>query len=497
MRLAPAVVAISLLVVRAATLSGQEASASDIAWQYTSPGPIQWFCLCSGGRAIVATDSVLTALDAAGGSKAWQLKDLPNLSAGLFLGPNDSVPGMSYQKDKLVVFDMATGTPIWAQDSLPAEERILAYYRLARRDLLLLFLQPPKKSGSKTPILAAMRLSTGEKLWQRNDIFAQPLKFGGEGGVSDITTYQRLILDSDSTVLIYLTRDGPIRLDTRSGATLWQGKALAGRPVPSMNETEPYAGMMVYDSVLVVPTAEHLLALDTRDGHLVWEQSADYPKRPSYLDRPTAGILVKTGSAYVTVVDPATGKARWSRPLTVEISGAAYELTEDRYFVVSGDRLLSALLATGDTTGLANLTFGGGEHALQVFRIGEHLVIASRQNVAVADLEGHVTYQRYVKAPGVSFLQQFAAGLMGMQYAPNSRYGSADMTALYSYFFTDEPDRAGRKGYSIVRLKLEDGVEAGRVWVSEKGTSYRIDTERSQVLVKSADNTLVAMRFHE
>ncbi len=493
MRINAALLSIAFLAepAPATRLAAQEPPPSDTAWRYLSPDKIEWFCLCATDKVLVATKNLVAALDAGSGGQLWQLDGVPSLAEGLFPGSSDSVAGFSYKEQRIVGFDMASGRHLWAQDSLPASERILGYFRLGNRDLLLLF----RQSAAPTPTVTAIRLSTGEVLWQRSDLFSQKPKFGGQGGFSDLTVYQTLLIDSDTTLILYVTQDGPMRLDARSGATLWRGEALKGRKVPSVYDHEPYAPMLIADSILVIPSGKHLVGLDVRDGHLVWEQAAEYPKRPASLARRPAGLLVKAGSSYVTVLDPTTGAARWAAPLTVESNGAAYEVTQDHYYVVSGDRLLSALLTTGDTTGLATVAFEGGEHPVYLTVIGGRLVMASRQNIAVADSDGHLAYQKYVKAPGTSFLQKLAAGLSNNASVFRFRYGSTSLASLYSYFFSEAADSAGRKGYSIVRLRLEDGEPAGRVWVSEKGTTYRVDHVRSQVLLQMDDTTLVAMRF--
>jgi hypothetical protein len=74
-------------------------------------------------------------------------------------------------------------------------------------------------------------------------------------------------------------------------------------------------------------------------------------------------------------------------------------------------------------------------------------------------------------------------------------YGSAAVAGQYAYFVTNQPDSTGKKGNSLLRVALEDGSEAGRVWLREKGPTYWPDAIRNQVFMLADDKTLVAIRF--
>jgi hypothetical protein len=277
-----------------------------------------------------------------------------------------------------------------------------------------------------------------------------------------------------------------MRLDSRSGGTLWKGDALAGRRVPSLGE---YAAMRIVDSILVIPRDKGLIALDTRDGHVLWEAATLLPSHASRLTTVPSGLLVRAGRAYVTVLDPATGTPRWEPAFTPPTDGAAYDIVGDRYYVVTRDRLLALDLATGDTTGLASLAFRDEEHAQRMYALEDGVVIASRQNLFRVEFQGAVRYHRFYKAPGASFFEVLGG------VAPGAHFGMAALRARFAYFVTNAPDSAGRTGNSLVRIALEDGSEAGRIWFREKAPRYVPDTPRDQLLVFEGKRTLVALRF--
>lgn len=454
---------------------------ADTVWRYQLTSDPERVRLCTSAELLVTSKNVLVALDAATGARLWQLDSLPNLDWGLFF-PCDAGTGLSYRQDKITAFDLVSGKKRWDAAALPPFQEIRGYAALLEPDLLLLFLRTAASDRS----LVALRLSTGQRLWQRDDLFLQPPAFAAHGGVTDIAEFQTFIPDGDSSLFLYVSPDGPVRLDLRSGATVWKGEALAGPRVPHLGQ---YAAMRLVDSTLVIPRDKGLVGLDARDGHVRWQATTLAPRHATRLAAVPAGLLVRAGADWVTVLDPATGTPRWAWPLTARTDGVAYEVVGNRYFLVSRDRLLVVDLETGDTTGLGKLSFKDSESASQMLRNGEGLLIISRQNLFRVDDQGALRYQRYYHAPGANFFQVMG----GMN--PNATFGSAAVAGQYAYFVTNEPDSAGHKGNSLLRVLLADGGEAGRVWFREKSPTYWPDPSRDQLLLLADGHTLVAVRF--
>lgn len=456
-------------------ISGQERPPADTVWTFHAPSAIQHLRHCAAAEVLFATKgNTLIAVDAATGKKLWQHDSLPNLDWGLHF-PCDAKTGISYRQNQIVAFDLVSGQRRWDAGALPGLQEIRGY-AILHAEILLLFLRTAMSDRS----LAAVRLSSGERLWQRDDLFQQPPAFAAHGGVSDIDEFQSFIMDGDTSLFLYVTADGPVRLDLRSGATVWTGQALAGTRVPDVAE---YAGMRVVDSTLIIPGENGLVALNTRDGTVRWRADTLLPRHATRLAAVGAGLLVRAGSNYTTVLDPLTGTARWARPLTIRTDGTAYAIVEDRYYLISKDRFYSTDLATGDTTRTVKLGFQDNESASQLIPSGDAFYVLSRQNIFRVDAQGALRYARYFHAPGANIFQTPGA------------YGSAYVSGNYAYFVTDEPDSAGRRGNSILRILLEDGTHAGRLWLREKAPTYWPDTPRDQLLLLVDDKTLVAVRF--
>lgn len=471
----------------ASRIGAQALPAADTAWRYHATSDMRFFRQCPTMELLIATDKSLIALDAATGQRLWELDGLPDLDAGLFWGRCGNSTGLSYRKDRIVAFDLASGRRLWDGDSLPAMREIRGFVSLHEKDLLLLFLRTAASDQS----LVAIQLSSGAVRWRRDELFAQSPRFAGRRGVSDITEYQSVIPDTDTSLILYVSADGPLRLDSRSGATLWQGEPVGPR-VPSVAD---YAAMQVVDSLLVIPRDDGLVALDLRDGHRVWEQPALLPTHATRLVPLPSGLLVRAGRAFVTVLDPATGTPRWRQPLTAPTDGVAYDIAAERYYVATRDRVVAADLATGDTTGLATLAFDDGEHADDLFAIDDGLLIVSRQNLFRVGFDGAIHYHRFYKAPGATFFEKLGGALSLNLGVFGARFGTAQLRSEYAYFLTTDPDSAGRSGNSLVRVALRDGGEAGRLWFRERSPRLRADPARDQVLVFEDARTLVAVRF--
>jgi outer membrane protein assembly factor BamB len=452
---------------------------ADTAWRYEATSDITWVRDCAKPQLLVRTKTSLVALDSKTGAQLWEKSDLPSVDRGL-THPCDLTTGLSYRGDKIVAFDLTSGERRWDASALPAIQEIRASVAMVDVDLLLLFLRTAASDRS----VAAIRLSSGERVWQRDDLFVQPPAFAVKGGVSNFDDLQAFIPRGDTGLIIYVSPDGPIHLDLRTGATRWTAQALAG-PIPSVTD---YAGMRVIDSTLVIPREKGFVAVDTRDGQVRWRDTTLLPRRATRLSSVPAGLFVRAGADFVTVLDPATGKARWPQPLTVRPPTGAYLLIGNRYLVFSKDRLIAANLETGDTTGIAKVKFKDHEDASLIRPAGDDLLLLSRQNLFRVSAQGALLYERYYHAPGTSFLQQMG----GMN--PNAVYGAAVVGEHHAYFVTNEPDSSGRKGNSLLRVALADGTEAGRIWLREKAPTYFVDIAREQVLFAD-DRKLVAVRL--
>jgi outer membrane protein assembly factor BamB len=479
-----------IILLAGSAASAQQSPPADVAWRYKAPSDIRSFFAVGApcpGAVFVTTERALIALDASTGRELWALANPPS---PVIRKDCRAASGFAYRKDKIVAFDLASGRRLWDAKALGEFREVRGFKALWSEDLLLLFLRTAASDRS----VAGVRLSTGEVLWRRDDLFAHPLKFEVRDGESDIKDDQALVADTDTTVILYVSPDGPLRLDRRSGAALWKGGPLAGQPVPTDRD---HAAMKLVDSMLVMPRDNGLLALDPRDGRVLWE-FASFAARPRWLKEVEAGLLVSgpRDTADLTLLDPTTGTPRWARQFPMPIDAA--NIANDRYYVVIGGhrrhdqgvtttprgRLLALDLTTGDTTGLADLVIHGADNAWALRATDEGILILGWYNLIDVGIRGGLRYQRYYEYAGPTALQILA----------NINNFTGATVPTYAYFVTTAPDSTGRTGASFVRVTLRDGSEAGRIWFPP-ARELLFDEDRAQLLALEDFRTIAAVRF--
>ncbi len=57
----------------------------------------------------------------------------------------------------------------------------------------------------------------------------------------------------------------------------------------------------------------------------------------------------------------------------------------------------------------------------------------------------------------------------------SARFTASAAAANYTYIYTDDPDATGREGFSLVRVREEDGREVGRAWVEQREPKFVLD----------------------
>ncbi|MGH7645820.1 MAG: hypothetical protein ACREMR_09560 [Gemmatimonadales bacterium] len=153
---------------------------------------------------------------------------------------------------------------------------------------------------------------------------------------------------------------------------------------------------------------------------------------------------------------------------------------------------------------------------------GEQLVLLSAHNLLLVNTRDARQVYRHYPGPGGSFLSKlgkaalFVASAMSQAAASDAmaRPG-AHVTVTYDYnpfirervqgiiravdsytfMYTKAPDRAGREGFSLVRLRKGDGKEAGRVWLDERAPEYVLDPSTAFVCFKRGTREIVALSF--
>ncbi len=541
----------------AACLAALEAPAlaapSDTLWRYTAPAKIRGMRVDAAGNLVIATDTLVVALnqdsgaavwtyrvsgepsvfrtvldsyflvgcgptaaalDPVTGSVVWRRTDLPDLELSSFGTSRQDPYAVLQTRDDFAVLDMRTGATMWNSGALPQGTVVREYFRLSDSDLLLLI---ARTDASDVSAFGAT-LDSGRVLWRNDALFKAKPQFKRAGSVEYLASgVQYSTLFPDSTLFLYVSADGPMRMDPRTGAVRWQAAELAGAPVPGWDEGFPTARML--DSLVLVCSDRRLVALDAATGRVRWRTTRDFRDQPTWLRADSIGILVGglgRNKSFLCALEPLTGQPAWPNP--IELKASAIGLAKrDTVYLSDDSRFTAIARATGTPRLLTTIDFQGAEEPTRIDTLeGGGFILSSRQNIARVDDDGRVAYRRFYKAPGASFWEKLATSalLLGANVASYSltpaggwapmfvsnpvlsaRYGQISRAQDFFYIFTASPDSVGQEGFSLVLLDRRDGRELGRMWFAERSPDYTLDPVTGSVYVLEDDTRIVSRRF--
>ena len=245
----------------------------------------KWYTVLETGNVMVGTKSSVSLLDGTSGRQIWTRSDLGEINeneftelAGtpLLLFADNS--GWSQRKTKLTAVDMLTGETVWQTDKmLGFTVEVAPEYR---KDLLIFLTIRDNRVNKDKPDIFAMRMSTGELLWQSEypekvDLYgvekkkrggAGAMLLGSGGGASDrfdLGGENPPIFDGDS---MYMTYAGLHRYNLADGKLVW--KTIYDVTDGSLKNTN---GQAVVDGDIIYTSAQGIVrAIDKNSGAVKW-----------------------------------------------------------------------------------------------------------------------------------------------------------------------------------------------------------------------------------
>ncbi len=260
-------------------------------WRYTATTPITSVHVTPLGNVVVATADGLVALDPVSGLATWKRDDLTNLEPRIFAVVPESPFATVRDRKGFEMIDLATGATKWR---MPHGD-LRPYLPIPARGLILAY----GTNDALTPVLVAADLETGTIRWEHvhpfneaHEVFEQPY-----------VGHQPALWVSDSTFILYASKDGPVMVHAATGAWLWRADSLRGKkpPAPGMPVTNHerrfwrprgHAAMLLADSVVYVPFEKSLQAIRIQDGLPLWAEAPEFPSPIAQLERTAQGLLV-------------------------------------------------------------------------------------------------------------------------------------------------------------------------------------------------------------
>lgn len=245
----------------------------------------KWYAMMETGNVMVGLPTGLTMLDGATGKSLWQRADLGEIKeteytelpgTPLILISDNS--GWAQRKTKLYALDTLTGTTVWQSEKmLGFTVNVSPVYK---RDMIVFLTIRDNRMNKDKPDIFALKMSTGELLWQNEysekvDLYGVEKKkrsgtsamfLGSGGGASDrfdLGGENPPIFDGDS---MYMTYAGLHRYNLSDGQLAW--KTLYDVTDGSLKNTN---GQAIVDGDMIYTSAQGIIrAIDKTSGAVKW-----------------------------------------------------------------------------------------------------------------------------------------------------------------------------------------------------------------------------------
>ncbi len=245
----------------------------------------KWYSMMETGNVMVGMDKSIAMLDGASGRQLWTRTDLGEIKESeytelpgtpLLLISDNS--GWAQRKTKLYALDTLTGETVWQT------EKMLGYTvevsPVYKKDMLVFLTIKDNRMNKDKPDIFALRMSTGELLWQNEytekvDLYgvekkkrggASALVLGSGGGASDrfdLSGENPPIFDGDS---MYMTYAGLHRYNLADGKLVW--KTIYDVTDGSLKNTN---GQAIIDNEMIYTSAQGIIrAIDKATGAVKW-----------------------------------------------------------------------------------------------------------------------------------------------------------------------------------------------------------------------------------
>src|SRR5690349_18986855 len=245
-------------------------------WKFAASQDVTFMRLTPFGTVVVSLADRVVALNPATGQPIWTREDIRNLNAGAF----DIIPltpyGVVRSKNGIAVLDVQTGATLWDSSAVPLDD-VRGYVHALEHRMLLLY-------GHKKPegrALVAMDIDSGKVRWRQHALLRSDPELWETDDVQSLDGNQPPLVDSDTTLILYLSKDGPFKVHAATGQLLWRVDQLKGEDPPTL--AKAYPPMALGDTILLVPYGKKLMAVHPSDGRVVWDHHDNFKSPVSQL----------------------------------------------------------------------------------------------------------------------------------------------------------------------------------------------------------------------
>jgi len=509
-------------------------------WTLTTPKSIVFQRLTPLGSLLVSTEDGLMGVDAATGKTLWTRSDVQKLKecnydeiANTSYGLIEFGEGVGGAQRRIEVIDLTTGVKKWDSTELPMNSS-QGQLQVPQQGMLVMCGLPKK---GKKPVLVGVGADDGVMKWQQDAVFTKPLNLlevKGSGKLFkrySIDGNQNPVFDTENTMIVYLTAEGPVKLDVATGNKLWTAPIKA-KALPALNAG--YAPMLLDNGVVFVPYDKSLQAVDVNTGALLWTKDHDFKSKVTQMQMTSMGLVVRgapglnekgepEGKPFLDLLDPKTGLSVWKKPFKDLEDATTFDLREDKLYIAADGELFSVNLADGVSKSVTKYKFKGNEVPSRLEVVESDYVLSSSQNVMRLDPSGTIKFHAFHSAPGSSGFMKVLSTAMVMatnaasaSYAYNNAMANPGSTYKYTLYGNPELSRRfkastnanayvsmltggleadGQKGVGLIKVEKATGNDAAKVVLGDKTPEYEMDSIDGRVFFRKTDNEIVCFKF--
>lgn len=530
-------IAVALLLLAGASTG----FAQEKLWEVEFPSDVKWQQLTETGHLVVCTDKALMGLNPETGEKIWTLEDFGDLDQEKFdlitLTPYALITkgkGVFGSQTKLILLDITTGQEAWNTEALGITSSF-GHFLLMPTNSIMIYGSTGKNVNDRD--LLTLDLATGKLLWKDEEFKKykpELLPVGKSKSKVSLVGNQDPLFDTDSTMILFMSKEGPRRVNANTGAILWQTK-LKMKYVPVLSQ-----GFcpMLYDNangIVYTPADQSVFAVKVSDGSSLWAKPPKLRGLVYQMTLTSSGLVVKggpnaageDGKPFITVLDLKTGEEKWKKEFTKLKEGTNYVVKDDRVIVYADKRLYGINLESGEYKELSkDVKFEGDEVPSSLRMTDKGYGMSSSQNVMMIDFNGGELFHTYYKAPGMGMFGKIAGTMLVLgvnalsaaeahQRAYNSamaggsgqasytlmknpyigkRYKASVSADSYVYMLTDVKTDA-EDGPGLVKVNKDTGAADKKIVLGTKKPEYELDEIEGRLFFLANDKKIVAYNF--
>lgn len=521
-------------------------------WSVSFDENIEWYKSTPSGHVVVAMKHELAALDPTTGEIAWTKRCRKKIKPGCFeplcgtsLAILTEEKKVFSDQERVTMLHVPSGNEIWNSQSYGLGKSY-GHFLLPQLNALMFYgkqSQKPKKN-----FVVVVDLATGKEIWHKQEMFngwgTHTFEIGDR---KTIVGNQEPLFDTDSTMILFLSKKSLRKYDARTGDLIWETTANLKRrssfwdAASEDQEDEPCSGihlgyapmLLSQDSSIVYAAYQNTVgAFRTENGEAMWEKPDKLLGIAVDMIDTEYGLLVKSWNGSMSelkMLDYSTGEKIWTAPraegsivkkvfslLWSETSNMIPE--ENAVYITTSTDLFRVDLTTGHHEKMTSLGFETVEKYVSLEPRENGYLISGLQNLAWFSLDWERLNNAYyrpadnigggllslatalafegfgTRSLGNGLSLTLSGDVLGAAGTMLEDY-SATAESANSVFILAEPLKGEYEGLCLLQVSKTDGAVRNRISLNTREPDYQINQYQNCLVMKTGKKQLVNYQF--